>query len=130
MEYKFCKDKSVECQFHEKGLPCSECVDITEATNFLLKTLNPKSGTLQTGVMNNDYAAYLITIFSKQFEEKIDFLNTGVNVLQEEIDRLKIFAGFWERLLKFVENVQVNDQMSEEEKGMIINICKAQNLLN
>lgn len=67
MEHKFCKDTAVECRFHKKGHPCSECVDITEATNFLLKELKPKSGTLKTGVMNNDYAAYLMTVFSKQF---------------------------------------------------------------
>ena len=30
---------------------------------------------------------------------------------------------FWERLKKFIDNVEVNDPMSEEEKGMILNIC-------
>lgn len=34
------------------------------------------------------------------------------------------FDGFYKRLLMFVENVQVNDQMSEEEKDMIIAVCK------
>lgn len=31
---------------------------------------------------------------------------------------------FWERLKSFVENVQVNDLMSEEEKQMILNNCE------
>jgi hypothetical protein len=32
--------------------------------------------------------------------------------------------GFWNRLKMFVENVQVNDAMSEEEKGMILYNCE------
>ena len=32
-------------------------------------------------------------------------------------------TNFWIRLKSFVINVQVNDQMSEEEKEMILNIC-------
>lgn len=32
--------------------------------------------------------------------------------------------NFWQRLHSFVENVQVNDAWSEEEKDVIINICK------
>ena len=34
------------------------------------------------------------------------------------------FPGFWKRLKTFVKNVQVNDPMSEEEKEMILNVCK------
>ena len=33
------------------------------------------------------------------------------------------FPGFWKRLKSFVNNVQVNDPMSEEEKEMIIHVC-------
>jgi hypothetical protein len=58
-----------------------------------------------------------------------DFANK-LESMQKENERLKVFDGFWRRLLMFVENVQVNDMMSEEEKGMIINICKAQNFIN
>lgn len=36
------------------------------------------------------------------------------------------FEGFWNRLKTFVENVQVNDAMSEEEKGMILHTCNEQ----
>lgn len=32
--------------------------------------------------------------------------------------------SFWERLEMFIENVAVNDPMSEEEKEMIMNIAK------
>ena len=32
--------------------------------------------------------------------------------------------NFWKRLEMFVENVQVNDMPSEEEKEMILNVCK------
>ena len=32
-------------------------------------------------------------------------------------------TNFWIRLKSFVSNVKVNDQMSEEEKEMILNIC-------
>jgi len=32
--------------------------------------------------------------------------------------------NFWKRLESFVSNVQINDPMSEEEKDMILNICK------
>jgi len=66
MKHKFCKNTSIECKFHKKGQDCSECVDITDATNFLLKELKPESGTLKTGAMNNDYAAYLMTLFLNQ----------------------------------------------------------------
>jgi len=38
------------------------------------------------------------------------------------------FPGFWKRLESFVGNIQVNDPMSEEEKDMIINICKENEL--
>ena len=31
---------------------------------------------------------------------------------------------FWKRLYLFIENVQVNDPMSEEEKKVIIDVCK------
>ena len=34
--------------------------------------------------------------------------------------------NFWQRLKTFVENVQVNDMPSEEEKSMIIHICDKQ----
>ena len=34
------------------------------------------------------------------------------------------FIGFWSRLHSFVENVRVNDPMSEEEKEMILQVCK------
>ena len=33
------------------------------------------------------------------------------------------FPGFYERLRAFIENVEVNDPMSEEEKAMIIHVC-------
>ena len=32
-------------------------------------------------------------------------------------------VSFWRRLKMFVEDVKVNDPMSEEEKGMILNMC-------
>ena len=32
--------------------------------------------------------------------------------------------GFWERLEDFVENVQVADPASHEEKEMILSVCK------
>lgn len=93
MEHKFCKDTAVECRFHKKGHPCSECVDITEATNFLLKKLKPKSGTLKTGIMNNEYAAYLMTEFSKQQHQigvsaspilEADMVSFGAYLLSDE----------------------------------------------
>lgn len=40
---------------------------------------------------------------------------------REEIDLQKI--NFFDRLKSFVSNVQVNDMMSEEEKGMILHVC-------
>jgi len=33
--------------------------------------------------------------------------------------------NFWERLEMFISNVEVNDPMSEEEKEMIISVCKS-----
>lgn len=36
------------------------------------------------------------------------------------------FEGFWNRLKMFVENVEVNDMASEEEKVMILHICNEQ----
>lgn len=35
----------------------------------------------------------------------------------------KELPNFWQRLKTFIENVQVNDQPSEEEKQMILKIC-------
>ena len=32
--------------------------------------------------------------------------------------------NFWKRLENFISNVQVNDMPSEEEKEMILNVCK------
>lgn len=32
--------------------------------------------------------------------------------------------NFWKRLTLFIEDVQVNDPMSEEEKDMFLNISK------
>ncbi len=63
IKHFFCKDTAVACRFHKKGKPCDSCEDITEATNFLLQKLQPQSGSLKTGSMNNDYAAYLMTEF-------------------------------------------------------------------
>ena len=34
--------------------------------------------------------------------------------------------NFWKRLEMFIENVQVNDAMSEEEKDMILRVAKEQ----
>ena len=87
-EHKFCKDTSVDCRFHKKGHPCNECLDITGATNFLLKTIKPTSGTLKTGVMNNDYAAKLMEEYAslkvKEAEEKMysqkDILNFAIQM--------------------------------------------------
>lgn len=42
-----------------------------------------------------------------------------INVTQSEEQE-----SFWKRLIMFVENVQVNDPMSEEEKEMILNVAK------
>lgn len=33
--------------------------------------------------------------------------------------------NFWKRLEMFISNVEVNDPMSEEEKEMIISVCKS-----
>ena len=38
-----------------------------------------------------------------------------------EEDKLPI--NFWTRLKEFIEDVQVNDPASEEEKGMIVHVC-------
>lgn len=59
-EYKFCKDTAVVCQFHKKGEPCTQCVDITGATKFLLKKIKPKSGKLDGVIANMDYVAFLM----------------------------------------------------------------------
>lgn len=32
------------------------------------------------------------------------------------------FEGFWDRLKMFMENVEVSDAMSEEEKSMILSV--------
>jgi len=37
---------------------------------------------------------------------------------------MNLDSNFWRRVLMFVENVDVNDPMSEEEKEMIINISR------
>lgn len=37
------------------------------------------------------------------------------------------FPGRWERLESFVKDIQVNDQIGQEEKDMILNICKHEN---
>ena len=34
--------------------------------------------------------------------------------------------NFWTRLKEFIEDVQVNDPASEEEKAMIVHVCKKQ----
>lgn len=34
------------------------------------------------------------------------------------------FPGFWERLESFVKDVQVNDPVGQEEKEMILSVCK------
>lgn len=63
MSYKYCTNfNEVRCS-NSKHFPCDKCTDITEATEFLLKELKPKSGKLTTGCMNNDHAAYLLTKF-------------------------------------------------------------------
>lgn len=37
----------------------------------------------------------------------------------QDLDKI----NFWQRLGTFVQAVQVNDPMSEEEKDMILNVC-------
>ncbi len=66
----------------------------------------------------NDYA-----FIKKASEEKAPIKESetrNMNMVNEP------FKDFWLRLEMFVENVQVNDAMSEEEKSMILNICKQQ----
>jgi hypothetical protein len=49
------------------------------------------------------------------------------NGMYEEPDQLKdtqLSLNFWKRLILFVENVKVNDPMSEEEKEMILTVAK------
>lgn len=70
-KYKMCATPNVvSCPNKKKG-ECSKCIDITDATNWLLKELKPKSGTLLSGVMNNDYAAFLLTKYASQFKAPI-----------------------------------------------------------
>ena len=64
MEYKFCKDTAIVCRYKEKGSMCKECVDTTEATNFLLREIKPKSGNLNGVIANMDYMAYLMELYA------------------------------------------------------------------
>ncbi len=66
-KYMMCsKPNMVVCDMHKKGKPCNHCVDVTEATNFLLKKIKPKSGNLKTGIINSDYVALLLTEFVQE----------------------------------------------------------------
>ena len=51
-------------------------------------------------------------------------VETFIRVASELLEEREPFKGFWNRLEMFVSNVQVNDMMSEEEKGMILSVCK------
>ena len=43
---------------------------------------------------------------------------------REKIKANEPFPGFWARLYDFVENIEVCDAMSDEEKHMILNVCR------
>ena len=49
-----------------------------------------------------------------------ELLESYAQQIREE-DKLPI--NFWTRLKDFIEDVQVNDPASEEEKGMIVHVC-------
>lgn len=73
-----CADiNSIVCRFHEKGKPCCNCIDTTQATEFLLNKLKPKSGNLKTGIINCDYVPILLTEFASQFKPKWVSVESG-----------------------------------------------------
>lgn len=51
------------------------------------------------------------TVFSNQADAVLRLINQEPTL------------NFWKRLKSFVQNVQVNDPMSDEEKDMIIHVC-------
>ena len=55
-----------------------------------------------------------------------DLYNLIESYAQQIRDEGKLPINFWTRLKGFVEDVQVNDPASEEEKGMIVHVCKKQ----
>jgi hypothetical protein len=50
--------------------------------------------------------------------------NNGLTHYYIPVQASVVFNGFWKRLELFMENVNVNDIMSEEEKEMILSVCK------
>jgi hypothetical protein len=55
-----------------------------------------------------------------EYNEMAIFKENFIYVMQNMIP----FEGFWNRLEMFVSNVQVHDMISEEEKQMILSVCK------
>lgn len=81
---------------------------------------------LRNGLSNLEYCAREP---EQHFEEWMKLRTQGISnitSLREDNEKLRAgtpFNGCWNRLKMFVENVQVDDPMSEEEKEMIINMC-------
>ena len=53
----------------------------------------------------------------------VKIITESINVVTDNY-RYLFAANFFKRLESFISNVQVNDMSSEEEKSMIINVCK------
>lgn len=98
-EEKFCKNPTkIVCPLHEIGKPCSECVDTTEATNFLIKELKPKDGKIKGVAVNMDYMAYLMEEYAKFYhqeqlrklkEEIADLINEAANTFISRAEIVK-----------------------------------------
>lgn len=48
----------------------------------------------------------------------------GMRDMREKLKHPEPFKGFWGRLYDFIHDVEVCDQISEEEKEMILHVCR------
>ncbi len=108
--------------------------ELSHPNKIDLKSAEKKFDEILSSQTKEDYEQWLQHDNNRQkFYEYGESLGIKINDLQ----RLAIilngysrinepFKNFWLRLEMFVENVQVNDAMSEQEKDMILNICKQQ----
>ena len=113
-EHKFCREhQKVECPLRNRNKSCDKCIDITKAGNFILNIIKPKSGSLKTGSMNNDFAAYLAHLYAESLspppvsDEEIEKLKSELDLAKSHVlakDReLQAIRNSEKPLLEFIE---------------------------
>lgn len=95
-------------------------------TNFTDNKMKPTEAQIRAEAENYADSNRLTVNELGWFDKEVLDFTAGAKWALSQDSTIEPFHNFWFRLGLFMDNVQVNDQASEEEKEMIQNVCLKQ----